>query len=311
MKVALDLEQLLVDNHITQAEYEKLKAFANQSTSTLAFNILLGFGVVAVSGAALALIPTPITAIFIGAMVLIAGIVIFKTGNMQWKLLAQICILVGALMLGGGILLADNGNPRSFIAIAGIYTIAAIFAQSGLLTALAVLSVGPILGANSGYAHATYMIGVQEPMLCITAYSILGMGLYWLSQRLMQTPVPLVYSQLMIIASRTSLFMVNLGFWIGSLWGDTFYALTNPVVIPETVFAITWAIALVACGIWAWYKNLRWVLNVVAIFGGIHFYTQWFEHLSASPLSVLLAGVMALVFALMLKYMNAKMIHKK
>lgn len=313
MKVALDLEQLLADKHITQEEYAKLKILANQTTTSLAFSLLIGFGVIAVSGAALALVPTPTTAIIIGALVLVGGVVLQKTGLAQWQLLAQICVLVGALMLGGGILVADNGNPRSFIAIAFIYGISAVFAQSSLLTVLAVLSIGPILGAASGYSHAMYMVGVQEPLLTVLVFSVMGMGFFWVSQKLPLVPnLPLVYSHLCIIAARACLFMVNLGFWIGSLWGDKINAKsTNPIIISDVSFSVMWALALIGAGIWAWRENRRWVLNVIAVFGGIHFYTQWFEHLHASAATVLLAGISALVFAMMLRYINTLMDQNK
>ena len=36
----------------------------------------------------------------------------------------------------------------------------------------------------------------------------------------------------------------------------------------------------------------------------IHFYTQWFERLGADPLTVLLAGILALGFAIGLWYFN-------
>jgi iron complex transport system permease protein len=29
--------------------------------------------------------------------------------------------------------------------------------------------------------------------------------------------------------------------------------------------------------------NRRWLVNLVALFAGIHFYTQWFERLGATP----------------------------
>ena len=41
---------------------------------------------------------------------------------------------------------------------------------------------------------------------------------------------------------------------------------------------------------WAVKANRRWVINLVAVFGAIHFYTQWFERLGADPLSVLTAA---------------------
>jgi hypothetical protein len=41
MKVTLDIDQLLSEEKITQAEYEKLRALAAVSTGSLAFNILI------------------------------------------------------------------------------------------------------------------------------------------------------------------------------------------------------------------------------------------------------------------------------
>jgi hypothetical protein len=40
--------------------------------------------------------------------------------------------------------------------------------------------------------------------------------------------------------------------------------------------------------------NRRWLVNLIAVFAGIHFYTQWFERLGATPLSVLLGGLVML-----------------
>jgi len=39
------------------------------------------------------------------------------------------------------------------------------------------------------------------------------------------------------------------------------------------------------------------VLNLAAVFGAIHFYTQWFEKLGATPFTVLVAGVTTLALA--------------
>lgn len=68
-----------------------------------------------------------------------------------------------------------------------------------------------------------------------------------------------------------------------------------------------WALALLATAIWSWKASRRWVLNTVATFGGIHFYTQWFENLGASPGTVLVAGFLALGFAVALRSVNASM----
>jgi hypothetical protein len=70
--------------------------------------------------------------------------------------------------------------------------------------------------------------------------------------------------------------------------------------IPDWMFAIGWAIGLVATGVWAASKNRRWVVNLCAVFGAIHFYTQYFERLGASPTSMLVGGLVALGIAITL-----------
>jgi hypothetical protein len=55
----------------------------------------------------------------------------------------------------------------------------------------------------------------------------------------------------------------------------------------------------------AWQHNRRWVLNTVAVFAGIHFYTQWFENLETTPGTVPVAGLIALGFAFGLKSLKA------
>ena len=57
---------------------------------------------------------------------------------------------------------------------------------------------------------------------------------------------------------------------------------------------------LIGAALWAMRANRRWLVNIVAVFGAIHFYTQWFERLGATPLSVLLGGLLMLAFALAL-----------
>lgn len=103
----------------------------------------------------------------------------------------------------------------------------------------------------------------------------------------------------------SGVFLVNFGFWVGLLWGEC--SDSREVIISDSVFAVLWAVALMVTAIWSWKSNRRWVLNTVATFGGIHFYTQWFEHLGASPGTVLIAGLLALGFAVGLRSMNNKM----
>ena len=300
MKVTLDLDQLLSEGEITQIEYEKLSKLAAKSTGSLAFNILIGFGVIAVSGAALALVPAPITAIIIGIFILIAGLALLRSGWEQWKVLSNICILVGALMTGGGIISEFKGSLSSILSVTAIFAAAGIFARSTLLAVLATFMLSAGIGARTGYFHASYFLVIQEPTITVVLFSVLAIGLYQLSKILSAE-----YERIAIASARAGVFLVNFGFWVGSLWGER--SETREVIISDTVFAVLWALALLATAIWSWKRNRRWVLNTVATFCGIHFYTQWFENLGASPGTVLVAGLLALVFAVGLRSVNSKM----
>ena len=300
MKVTLDLDQLLSEGKITQPEYEKLSAIAEKSTGSLAFSILIGFGVIAVSGAALALAPAATTAIVIGLCVLVAGLVLLRSGSVQWKVLANICILVGALMTGGGIVTEAAGSLVSILAVTAIFAVAGILARSTLLAVLATLMLSASIGARTGYFHASYFLVIQEPTITVILFSILAIGLYQLSKKL-----PAEYERIAIASARAGVFLVNFGFWVGSLWGERSEA--REIIISDSAFSVLWALALLATAIWSWKRNRRWVLNTVATFGGIHFYTQWFEHLGASPVAVLAAGLLALGFAVGLRSVNTKM----
>ncbi len=300
MKVTLDLDKLLDEGSISQAEYDKFSRLSARSTSALAFNILVGFGVIAVSGATLALVPRPGTAIALGVLICGAGIALARTRYAHWKVLAGICVLVGALLFGGGAIIAGKGSVGSFLLVAAALGAAGLFARSALLIVLAVLALSSCVGARTGYVHATYFLGIKEPALTIALFTIFSIGAYHLSRRLSPE-----YETLAIAASRTGVFLVNFGFWIGSLWGDRDPA--GEVLISDWVFAVLWAVALVAAGVWAWQRDRRWLVNVVAVFGAIHLYTQWFERLGASPATVLLAGLFALGFAVWLRALNAKL----
>ncbi len=46
------------------------------------------------------------------------------------------------------------------------------------------------------------------------------------------------------------------------------------------------------------------MVNLAAVFGGIHFYTQWFEYLGANAFSVLAGGILLIVIAFALRALN-------
>lgn len=313
IKVTLDLSRLLEEGKLSPAEAERLRTLAAHDTGSSAINILVGFGIIAVSGGAVALVPTPLTALILGVVVFAIGLGFTLHGKQQWNLLAQICLVVGALMFSGGVLTIGKGALAAMLIVTAALAAASIIARSSLLVAAAVLALGACLGARSGYWHATYMLAIYEPLVTIILFSLLALGTYYLSKSLAAD-----YERLALTAARTSVFMVNFGFWVGSLWGDNLVLIrslwrgsqnmysTTAMWISPLAFVIGWSCVLLGVGIWGVRENRRWVVNVAAVFGAIDFYTQWFERLGAQPLSVLVGGLLMLAFALRLWMFNQR-----
>jgi hypothetical protein len=313
MKITLDISKLVEAGKLTREEADKLKALAARDTGSLGVNILIGFGVVAIAAGAVALVPTPLTAVSSGLALLLVGRAIVLNRMRQWILLGQICLVIGALMFGGGVIAYGAGSLASMLIVTVAFALAAVTARSSLLMALSVLAASACLGARTGYSHALYSLAIFEPTLTIMLFSALALIAYQASKRL-----PADYERLAITAARTSLFLINFGFWVGSLWGDPLMLLRSmnakdaslafmtKSIIPAAVFSILWAIALLGAGVWAVRVNRRWLVNLVAVFAGIHFYTQWFERLGATPLSVLLAGMVMLASAAALWMFNRR-----
>jgi iron complex transport system permease protein len=314
MKITLDLSNLVEAGKLTREEADQLKVLAAHDTGSLGVNILIGFGMVAISAGAVALVPTPLTAVSLGLALLVVGCAIVLNRMQQWSLLGQICLVIGALVFGGGVTAYGAGSLASVLIVTTVFALAgAVAARSGLLMALSVLAASACLGARTGYSHALYSLAIFEPTLTVMLFSALALIAYQASKRLRAD-----YERLAIAVARTSLFLINSGFWIGSLWGDPLMLLRSmnakdaslafmtKAIIPAAVFSILWAIILLGAGIWAVQVNRRWLINLVAVFAGIHFYTQWFEHLGATPLSVLLGGLVMLASAAALWMFNRR-----
>ncbi len=315
MKVTLDLSKLLHDGAITQAEHDRLAGLGRHDTGFLLVNVLIGFGVLAVAGGCLALFPNPLTGLVLGMALLAVGALLLLARRDQWTVLANICILIGALLLAAGIILLSQGMvilddgpgapllgfKAACLIVAAVFAAAAALAGSSLLAVLAVLMLFVILGSSSSYSHAFYEIEVRQPLLTVLAFSVLA-GAAHAGSRMVRGR----WERLLTAVARTAVLLVNMGFWVGSLWGDDLDWLARSPGISATAFAIAWAVALLAVAVWAGLANRRWVLNLVAVFAGIHFYTQWFEHLGASPGSVLGAGLLMLVFAVGLWRLNRR-----
>jgi hypothetical protein len=306
MKVTLDLSELMEQGKISPAEAERLRALAAPGTSAFGINILIGFGVIAVAAGAVALVPLPSTAAALGVAIFAGGLAITLGRSGQWSLLGQICLIVGALMFTGGVVALGKGSLASLLVVTLALFGGALAARSALLMVAAVLALAACFGARTGYSHAMYAVVVYEATVTIVVFSALALVAYRISKR-----VAAGYERIAIAAARTAVLLVNFGFWIGSLWGDPLRLpralasgdlsivdehIGRSPVIPALAFSVVWALALLAVAIWGARANRRWIVNVAAVFGAIHFYTQWFERLGANAGSVLLGGLLMLAF---------------
>ena len=159
-------------------------------------------------------------------------------------------------------------------------------------------------------------------------FNLVGWKAYFVALRLDWEHQPLA-----LCISRTSFFLVNFGFWVGSLWGDDLVFLkwiwsTDDLytsekerqnsegpcwqigcrrVLSRWSFALAWAIAIAMVATWGARHHSAFVVNTATTFGAIHFYTQYFERFRGNPISLFCAGVIALGGCLVLAHWNTKL----
>ncbi len=317
MKIVLDITKLVEDGDLSPEQAEKLKNLAAKETGSLGINVLLSLGVVAISAGFLALEPSVATALVLGVALVASGLALKQYRQEQWGLLGTANIMVGALTVSGGLIILWDGSVGAFALVTLILLALGILARSGLLIGVSPLVLASVLGSSTGYLHASYMLVIREATVIIAVFALLAWGTFFLSKRL-----PAAYERLALIYSRVSLLLVNFGFWVGSLWGDypgeswvhsqiyedpakfrePYQQLEawreSALFISDVVFAGLWALALIAVGAWGVKRNRRFVVNTAAVFGSILFYTQWYEHLGATPVTVIFGGVVTVGIAL-------------
>ena len=210
-------------------------------------------------------------------------------------------------MFSGSMAILIDRPKEGSLLVALVLFGAGLAARSRLLAALTPLALAGAIGGSAGYWHACYEIAVREPTLTITLFSALGAAALALSKRL-----PNDFASLALVFARMCVVLVNFGFWIGSLWGDTpgqLWRDTNdwehPSIAP-IVFVIAWAILLFIGGVWGARSGRRFLVNAAVVFGGIHFYTQLFERLGPDPLALVVAGVATIALGLALWSYNRK-----
>ena len=300
MKVTLDLTDLVAKGQITRDEADRLARLGSADTGTLGSNILLAFGTVAVALGGGFLFPTAQSVIVLGAILFVLGLALILSRAVKWAVFAQFCVTLGALGVVGGVSYISDGSPLVGAGLVVGLAVAAAVAQSGLLAALAILQLALVLGAGTAYWHASYFFGADRPAVTIAALAVVTLALFFVSLR-----VPSAYERICLIGARTAILLINLVFLIGSLFGDSTFA-DRGLVISPGAFTIVWAVLLLGVGVWGIYVNRRWVVNAAAVFGAIHFYTQWFEYLGPNPFAVLGAGILLVGFGLLLRWINGR-----
>ncbi|MDE2492138.1 MAG: hypothetical protein KGM24_14925 [Elusimicrobia bacterium] len=192
-------------------------------------------------------------------------------------------------------LLGATGLNLLFVVLAGA---GACVSDSGFLAALCALAIVPLIGrAGLFYTHASYAVAITEPAQTAAVFALLGAAAY--SQRGRLEPKR---QRAAVIFSRTCLFLVNMSLWTASLWG----ADVGGAHVPDLVFVVVWALALAAAAGWGAARDKRWVVNVCAVFGSIHFYTQFFERLGYAPGVLLASGAIALGILYGLRAYNSR-----
>src|SRR5690349_9917519 len=141
MKVVLDLDRLLAQKQITQPEYQRLMTFAAAETGSLAFNVLIGFGVIATALGAVALLQSAPAAIGLGAILVFYGIDLRNRHARKWGILGAMVLTLGMLMVVGGIVAMTKGRVGGFFIIALLCLAGGIAARSALLMAMSVLAL--------------------------------------------------------------------------------------------------------------------------------------------------------------------------
>lgn len=132
-------------------------------------------------------------------------------------------------------------------------------------------------------------VAVEEPAVAVVMFSVLALVGFITARRLRPD-----LQRLATIFARTCLIIVDMSFWIGSLWGSE-----TPIGhVPGWTFSTLWAIGLVGTLLWGAFTGQLFVVNAAASFGAIHFYTQWFEIFGADPFSLFAGGVIGLALAL-------------
>lgn len=182
-----------------------------------------------------------------------------------------------------------------------------------LITALGIVPFAQALDTSTSYFHAAYVFYSPEPSLSIIQMTLLIILGVWIAQNTDERHARHARISVMI-----AFVVANLCALVGSLWGDvvgeTVWGPTRgddwrayqdakevfretALVIPDYIFVILWAVALIAMIFWAARNNNRGLFNASLTFAAIHAYTQWFETFGDHAFAYVIGGLAAIPVA--------------
>jgi iron complex transport system permease protein len=216
MKILIDIDELLEQGVVSAEQAAKLREHAVKDTGSTAINILLALGAIAVAAGLVELTLSPGLSALLGAGFIAGGYVARNSMREMWGKLGSIWMIVGALTLSASLGYITNNPAAGSVMAAVILGGTSWVAGSRLLAALVPLALESAVGGSTGYWTACYEIVVREPTLTIVLFAALALVGWLVVQRLqgLQEALALAFTRMCII-------LVNFGFWIGSLWGDS------------------------------------------------------------------------------------------
>lgn len=287
MKVTLDISKHLDEGKITQAEFEKLTLLSSQETTLLSVNIIISFGILAITGGIIALKPALLDGAALGLFAMLVGLLLISYHQKRWGVWGNALFVIGSLSVANGLIQYYENNLLVFVFIAVFFIIAGCIAKSSLLVIFSALSIAPLVHAKLFQWHPSELVYSGEPLFKSCVYGILSLSASFLSSKLSPK-----YERLAIIFSRTSFIMMNFGFLAGSCW------VSNS---SKTLFTFLWTVALLTTGYWAAKNSDRFALNTVAAFGAVLFYAKWLEVLCAHPFPTMAAGIIIITSIVLLQ----------
>jgi iron complex transport system permease protein len=138
---------------------ERLQVLAARETGSLAINILISFGAVAVAAGIIALEPTFTTGAALGIALVAIGLGISFFTARQWGLLGTATTIIGALLLAGGVIGFLDADFAGLIFSALLFLALAVVIRSNFLMALVPLVLagtllhGSVAGRGSAPLH--------------------------------------------------------------------------------------------------------------------------------------------------------------